>query len=182
MKILNNKTWMKIHLYLSLFFLPMALIYAITGAFYTFGFKVNAGANVVQIHLNEPITHKNAQEIMIKLIKDNNLKMPENLQVRFSKNTYSMGNLKNAYFIRLNNDKAEFLAYDRSIYGVLLLLHKAHGKVWFNVLAVGFAIALVIFYISGLVLTAFCKRDKGGALSSFILGIMITFIAIYFSI
>lgn len=178
----SNKTWMKIHLYLSLFFLPMALIYAVTGAFYIFGFKTNAGASVVQIKLNETITHKNAQEIMIRLIKENNLKMPENLQVRFNKNVYSMGNLKNAYLIRVANDKTEFLAYDRSIYGVLLLLHKAHGKFWFDILAVGFAIALVIFYISGLVLTAFCKRDKKGALISTILGIVITALGVHFSI
>ncbi|MBZ7986361.1 PepSY-associated TM helix domain-containing protein [Campylobacter sp. Cr9] len=182
MQLISNKTWMKIHLYLSLFFLPMALIYAVTGAFYIFGFKVNAGASVVSMKLNENINKENARDVMLKLIKENNLKIPDNTELRFNKNTYVLGNIKNAYFIRVIDNKAEFLAYDRSIYGVLLLLHKAHGGVWFNVLAVGFAVALVIFYISGLFLTAFCKRDKKGALISTILGIVITALCVYFSI
>lgn len=179
---ISNKTWMKIHLYLSLFFLPMALIYAVTGAFYIFGYGVNAGANTLEIKIKDEVNHNNAKDIMINLIKENNLKMPDDTSVKFARNTYSMGTLSNKYLIKLGKDEHRFLSFDRNLYGVLLLLHKSNGGFWFDILAVGFAVALAIFYISGLFLTAFCKRDKKGALISTILGIVITTLCVYFSI
>ena len=47
----KKQIWMKVHLYLSLFFLPAALIYAITGSLYLFDIKEEAGATIHEIQI-----------------------------------------------------------------------------------------------------------------------------------
>ncbi|WP_394967014.1 hypothetical protein [uncultured Helicobacter sp.] len=47
----DKSLWMKVHLYLSLFFLPAALIYALTGALYIFDVRENADAKIQEFTL-----------------------------------------------------------------------------------------------------------------------------------
>lgn len=48
----SKKTWMRVHTYLSLFFLPLAFIYAITGVGYIFDLRQDAGARVFELPLD----------------------------------------------------------------------------------------------------------------------------------
>lgn len=49
---LNKKNWMQIHTYLSLFFLPAAFIYVLTGALYIFEIRQNSGAKIYEFKLD----------------------------------------------------------------------------------------------------------------------------------
>ncbi|WP_278347505.1 hypothetical protein [Helicobacter pullorum] len=183
-KIISNKTWMQVHLYVSLFFIPMALIYAITGSLYIFNIRQNAGAEIKEVRIQDTIPKGSEREVMLRILQENKLEIPSNTEVRFFKGSHSMGTLK--YQVLLTQDKNSpsytLRAIDRNWYGVLLLLHKAAGKYYFDILAVGFSIALVLLYLSGLFLTAFCKRDRKGSIIAIILGILVTTLAVYLSI
>ncbi|CAM3618798.1 MULTISPECIES: hypothetical protein [Helicobacter] len=182
-KLISNKTWMQIHLYVSLFFIPMALIYAITGSFHIFGVRQNAGAEIVEVKVESPIIKGEEQRIILETLKKNHLKIPQNTDVRFFRNSYSMGNLK--YSVTLSKDKAGnpiVRSVERGWYGVLLMLHKAAGKWYFDILAVGFSVALIVLYLSGLFLTAFCKRNYLSASIVTILGFFVTALAVALSL
>ncbi len=60
---------MQIHLYVSLFFIPMALIYAITGSFHIFGVRQNAGAEIVEVKVESPIIKGEEQRIILETLK-----------------------------------------------------------------------------------------------------------------
>lgn len=179
---MSKKNWMKIHTYLSLFFLPMCLIYAITGVGYIFGLKENAGATIHTINITSPL-QDNLEEMMIEILKANNLKIPKNTTVRIQKGNPIMGNLKYIVFIQKDkNGQMVLRTIERNFYGILLLLHKAKGAVLFDILAICFSISLLIFYLSGLIVTSFCKKYRKLALITLFGGFIITFIAIFLSI
>ncbi|CAM2858500.1 hypothetical protein [Helicobacter burdigaliensis] len=183
-KLISNKTWMQIHLYVSLFFIPMALIYAITGVGYILDYRQNSGATIQKIEIKQEIPKGSEKEVILNTLKANNLEIPSNTEVRFFKGAYSMGTLK--YQVLLSKDKMgdgyTLSTIDRNFYGVILLLHKAAGKYYFDILAIGFSIALVLLYLSGLFITAFCKKNQKGAIIATLLGFVITGVVIYFSI
>ena len=183
-KIISNKTWMQVHVYVSLLFIPMALIDAITGSWYIFNIRQNAGAEIKEVRIQDTIPKGSEREVMLRILQENKLEIPSNTEVSFFKGSHSIGTLK--YQVLLTQDKNSpsytLRAIDRNWYGVLLLLHKAAGKYYFDILAVGFSIALVLLYLSGLFLTAFCKRDRKGSSIAIILGILVTTLAVYLSI
>ena len=61
----DKSLWMKVHLYLSLFFLPAALIYALTGALYIFDVRENADASIQELVLPSVPQKGEEQEIIL---------------------------------------------------------------------------------------------------------------------
>lgn len=178
-----KKNWMKIHTYLSLFFMPMCLIYVLTGVGYIFKLKDDAGAKIHTIALESPLQEGREKEMIIDILKANNLKVPQNTNLEVVKGNLSMGNIK--YVVSIQKDKSGQLVLktmERSLYGVFVLMHKAKGGAIFNALAICFATSLLIFYLSGLIVTTFCKRNRKVAGIAFSSGLIICGIAIYLSV
>lgn len=188
----DRKLWMQIHLYLSLFFLPVAFIYALTGALYLFDLREEVGAKVYEIKLDSMPEKGQEKAFIIQTLEANQLPVPKNTDVRIQKGNLVMGSL--TYSVSLSSNKQgepQLRAVDRSLYGILLLMHKAKGSKYeigsfklglFDFIAIGFAFSLIIFYFSGLVITSFCKKNRTSALGVFIGGFLITSLAIYLSI
>lgn len=179
---ISKKNWMSVHLYLSMFFLPMCLIYVLTGIGYIFDFKDSAGAKITELSL--PNTPQKGEEstAIIEILKANNLKIPSDTTLKAQKGNLVMGSI--SYSVSLESDKngvAKVKVMDRNIYGILVLMHKAKGAVYFNALAVCFALSLAIFYLSGLIMTSFCKNKRKGANIALASGLIITIIAVYLS-
>ena len=178
-----KKDWMKIHTYLSLFFLPMCVIYVLTGIGYIFDFKDDAGAKIYEFTL--PNTPQKGEEaaVMIETLKANNLKIPSNTDIKIQKGNPSMGSVSYSVSIEADRKSGEMKVrvVDRSLYGILVLMHKAKGAVYFNAVAICFALSLAIFYLSGLIMTSFCKNKRKSAGVAFGAGFVITAIAIYLS-
>lgn len=189
---INKKMWMKIHTYLSLFFLPVAFIYAITGVLYIFDIKDTSGANVQTIKLESAPKTGEERDFIINVLKENNLKIPQNTEVKILKNNPAMGSIKYQVILIKNNDGSLSLrAIERSIYGILVLMHKSKGQKneilgfnisYFDFIAIGFGLSLIIFYLSGLIVTSFCKKNRTNALLTLLAGLVVSIIAIYFTI
>ncbi|RDU66740.1 hypothetical protein CQA53_02935 [Helicobacter didelphidarum] len=177
----NKQIWMKVHVYLSLFFLPVALLYALTGALYLFDIREEAGANITEFRV-ESIEKGREKETILHELVTRNIRIPDNTNIKNMRGNLSMGSI--AYSITLMKDKEGYKirVVNRSLYGILLLMHKGKGKFYFDIIAVGFALSLAIFYLSGLVMTSFCKKKRKNALITFCLGLVITIFMIYLSI
>ena len=184
---MQKKHWMKIHTYLSLFFLPMCLIYVLTGVGYIFDLKDSAGAKTQNLalvgELNDLSDLKLAESAIINTLKENNLKIPSNTALREQKGNLTMGGIKYSVTLQKAKDGAfEVKTMERSIYGTLVLMHKAKGAAYFNTLAICFAISLTLFYLSGLIMTSFCKKNRRNAFATLGAGFAITAIAIFLSV
>lgn len=178
-----KKDWMKIHTYLSLFFLPMCFIYVLTGIGYIFEFKDSAGAKIYEFVLPNPPQKGEEAAVMIETLKANNLKIPSNTEITMQRGNPTMGTI--SYGVSIESDRKsgelKVRVIDRSLYGILVLMHKAKGAVYFDIVAVGFALSLAIFYLSGLIMTSFCKNKRKSAGIAFGSGLLITIIAVYLS-
>ena len=178
-----KKDWMKIHTYLSLFFLPMCLIYVLTGIGYIFDFKDTAGAKIYEFTLPNAPQKGEEANAMIEVLRANNLKIPSNTEITIQRGSPTMGSV--SYGVSIESDRKsgalKVRVVDRSLYGILVLMHKAKGAVYFNAVAICFALSLAIFYLSGLIMTSFCKNKRKSAGIAFGAGFVITAIAIYLS-
>ena len=178
----KKQNWMKVHLYLSLFFLPAALIYAITGSLYLFGIREEANATIHELKI-EQLPKGREQETILRILKENNLKIPSDTTLKIMRGNPSMGSIRYSVMVTKEKDGTYVLrAVERSLYGILLLMHKGKGGFYFDIIAVSFSISLILFYVSGLIITSFCKKKRKSALFAFFIGLAITSIMIFLSI
>ncbi|GAB0172281.1 hypothetical protein [Helicobacter trogontum] len=178
----KKKIWMNVHLYLSLFFLPAALLYAITGSLYLFGIKEEAGATIHEIKI-QPLPKGKEQETILQILKENNLKIPSNTTLKMARGNPSMGSIRYNITVTKAKDGSTVLrTIERGLYGILLLMHKGKGGFYFDIIAVSFSVSLLLFYFSGLIITTFCKNKRKSALLAFFGGLVITGFMIFLSI
>ncbi|MWV61722.1 hypothetical protein DCO58_08045 [Helicobacter saguini] len=178
----NKSMWMKVHTYLSLFFLPAALIYAFTGALWILNVRADAGANITEFQVQD-VQKGKEQELILSELAKRDLEIPTNTHLREQRGNLTMGNI--AYSVTLQKDKNgeyKIRVVERSLYGILLLMHLSKGSFWFDIIAIGFALSLIIFYFSGLIMTSFCKRKRKPALITFFAGLFITSLMVYLSV
>lgn len=189
---LHRKFWMQMHLYLSLFFLPAALIYAITGVLYIFEIRQNSGATIIDIPLDSMPQKGQEEEFIITILKNKNLQIPKDTQLHMMKGSLTMGNIK--YSVSLSKDKEGkpiLRTIDRGLYGILMLMHKSTGSKheiagfklsYFDFIAIGFGFSMLLFYLSGLIVTSFCKGKRKIAFGVLGGGFVLTALAVYGSI
>ena len=78
---INKKRWMQIHTYLSLFFLPAALIYALTGVLYIFEIRQDSGAKILEFELESMPKNGEEQAFILHILQENNLKIPSDIAI-----------------------------------------------------------------------------------------------------
>lgn len=189
---LHRKLWMQIHLYLSLFFLPAALIYAITGVFYIFEIRQNSGANIIEIKLDSMPQKGDEKEFIITTLQEHQLKVPKDTTLHSMKGNLAMGDIKYGVSLIKDKDGTPIIrTIDRGLYGILMLMHKSTGTKYelggfkfsfFDFIAIGFGISMLLFYLSGLIITSFCKGKRKAAFGVLGAGFIITTLAVYLSI
>ena len=87
-----TKQFRNIHIYLSLFFLPLALMYALTGTLYICGFDQDSGAIKHSYVLNQAFKQEETKDVMLQFLSDNNLKIPSDLTLKTKRGAATLGN------------------------------------------------------------------------------------------
>ncbi|MBZ7942739.1 hypothetical protein [Campylobacter molothri] len=181
----KNKIFRQIHIYFSLFFLPCALIFAISGIAYILGFNQNVGLKVQTYKLNQYIQKGKEREALIEYLIENKLKLPSNIEPIKSKNKgITIGTVHySANIAPINENEYLITLNTRSLLGDMIMLHKDKGLWYFSILSIGFGVTLFLLYISGLIITFFAnKKDRKRQLFVLSLGFLITFILAYMSL
>lgn len=174
------------HLYVSLFFLPMALLYAISGVAYIFGVKDDVFATKMKYEVNATLTKGQEEQILLKILSEKGIKIPSNTATRNDRKQggVSMGGIH--YSINAKQQDPQTLLIStttRSLLGDMILLHKDKGGWYFSVLGVGFGIALAFLYLSGLMITLFAsKKDRNPQLAVLAIGIITCLVLGYLSV
>ena len=159
---------LSLHLVLSLFFLPMIMVYAVTGLLYMGGADQHFTSHVEVYELSsgdEPPYADSCREL-----ERLGVKLPEG-KVRPFKGNYILGLVTGTHvlFLRTENSlRAEVVK--PGIYPNLLLVHKGKAGWWFSALGYGSAISLILLYISGILLMWRNRKKRKLMLVSAVLG------------
>ncbi|MCW1361017.1 hypothetical protein [Campylobacter sp. US33a] len=179
----KNKLFRQIHIYVSLFFLPLALLYAISGIAYILGADQDTGADIKSYTLKTLPEQGKEQDFVLNFLKENGLKIPSNTNLKMNAKSKELTMGASHYSVSLSIEKSTLTTKTRSILGDMIMLHKNKGEWYFSILGIGFGIALMLLYLSGLIITLFAiKKDRDKQIAVLVCGIAITLILGYLSL
>lgn len=165
MKVLSSHS---LHLVLSLFFLPMIMVYAMTGLLYLGGVDQHFTSRVVVYELDasdQPPYADSCREL-----ERRGVVLPEG-KVKPFKGNHILGPMTNTHvmFLRKGSSlRAEVV--DPGVYPNLMLVHKGKAGWWFTVLGYGGALSLAALYVTGILLVWRNRRKRKLMLVSVALG------------
>lgn len=139
-----------LHLVLSLFFLPMILVYAVTGLLHMGGVNPHFTSHVAAHELNaadQPPYADSCREL-----ERCGAALPEG-EVRPFKGNHILGPVtgRHVLFLREGHSlRAEVV--EPGIYPKLMLAHKGKAGWWFAALGYGAAFSLIVLYVTGILL------------------------------
>ncbi len=166
----------KFHAYSAMFFLPMAILFALTGILYICGIREDFMVKKQDFIIKLDKKPENLQNFILDFLKQNELKIPSNITLkRFKGDMQVMGSASYAVLIKTIDNGLSLQTLERSIIGQMILLHKAKVGQIFVVFSVIFSIFLLLSYFSGIVILA--KKYQKTSIAFFIFGFVITLIA-----
>lgn len=181
----KNKLFRQIHIYLSLFFLPCAMVFALTGMAYIFGFNKSFGSKEQNYTLETKIEQGKEVEALLDFLKENNIKIPSNTRpIKSKAKGVTIGSPHYSINIVENGENLyKITTKTMGLLGDLMILHENKGNRYFSVLSAGFGITLFLLYISGLVITLFAsKKDRRNQILVLVAGTLTTLALAYASL
>ena len=180
---MNRLQLMKIHALLAAFILPVTVMFAVTGALYTWGIKGSYTDDVYIVDLDEPLT---ADVSVLTKFAESELK---SLDISAPEGKPKLKTLGSQFRLEWtgssrdlilepgdNTQVAKLTIKHTSWYRNLVQLHKAKGGTAFKVYAVIFAVALGLLLISGFIMALQTPKLKSATLASSLIG-FVSFIA-----
>lgn len=175
-----TKYFRNIHIYLSLFFLPLALMYAVSGILYIAGINQDFGATKQTYILEQNIEKGQEAKALVQYLKDNHLNVPTNLEPKINKRSgeLEIGGVHYFVSIKQSADSSWIITtFKRSLIGDMIMLHKSKAKWYFDVLAIGFGLTLILLYVSGLMITLFnIKKNRKSQIVTIFIGVIVSIV------
>lgn len=181
-----TNVWMRTHNYVSMFFLPVALLYAVTGGLYIMG--VHGGADrkeIIEVATAQPLAQdaKALQTFVGAQLQDRKLRLPEG-DAQFGRGTFIWGQ-PSGYHVMLEPLKGStgtrIVCITPASYSRLVFLHKAKCGTPFKALGIAFAIAMTLIYLSGLVIGWRAVSRRRTFLATLAAGALVTVILVWLS-
>ncbi|PAF52790.1 hypothetical protein [Helicobacter sp. 13S00477-4] len=173
-----------IHLYSSLFFLPLAFIYALSGIFFLTGYYGNIKTQTYEIKHNpkEILLTEELKDFLLDFLSSNQLKIPNDKTPKPTRDKKGIEIGVMSYIAQIKQEKDILIikTFQRDFISNLLALHFAQGRWYFDVLGICFGIALGIFYLSGILMIRHSKYKKPLWIT-FFLGLGVTSFIAYWS-
>lgn len=184
---MTTASWVKIHGYISMFFLPMAFIYAVTGALIIVNERGNLAKEQHVLPLNQASFEDLAaqKQLISEFLRTRGEKDLPAGELKFSRGEIYWGQPSSINLSLKKGEKEGEAILDLrkpDFLFSLVILHRARGGRLFDYFGFAFAVAMIIMYISGIFI--FWKiRSKRTALSlTFLGGTLATVIVIYLSL
>ncbi len=184
---MHTAKWVKLHGYISMFFFPLALIYAITGALVIFGEYGNLAKE--QHSINIAPENLSSIEFQQKLATDflqsvGEEQLPQG-KPRIVRGSFYWGRPSsiNLSIVKSNKPGEAILHIRRpDLLFSLIILHKAKGGRLFDYFGFVFALAMIFMYVSGIFIFWKIKSKRLNLSITFAGGLLLTIILIYFSL
>jgi hypothetical protein len=172
---MNYRSLVKIHGYLAVFFLPMAVLYAVTGALYIVGTSGEATKETLHISLTNdwPDSIENARQFTTQRLLANGLPAASNRagEIEIDENTYLWRALSHTVRLtRTNPGQAVIVFQKNSLYRQIVEIHKNHAGGFFAFIGFAFGIAMTILLLSGSLMMIKSKVFRKNALWTLAVG------------
>ena len=175
--------WIKIHLYVAAFFLPMLLATAVSGGLYLLGIKGSIESTPVPLSVIKVMSadSKTLESDVRELLNANGI--DHNFEyVKVSGGTFITRPTSSDYYqIRTEDDALEVTFNQPDVIKTLIELHKGHGPLFFKDLQKLMAVGLLIVLLSGFWLGTSSRALRVPTLLTSIAGLLV-FLAVGFMI
>ncbi|PAF43970.1 hypothetical protein [Helicobacter sp. 11S02596-1] len=171
-----KKFYRYFHMYVSVFFLPLAILYTLSGVLALF--EIHGDREVKPLAIDAMATNiDELREQAIIYLRKNGVQdevikfrvLDENKGLAYGNIAHTIGFFFGPGHINVFDIRQKgFLAY-------LMALHTGDGSDIFNYFAILFSACLLLFYVSGLLMIKFSKHAKTLSLA-FILGLLVSFV------
>lgn len=173
--VFDRRNLISIHGYIAVFFLPMAVLYAITGAFYVVGVRGNVDDMRIELDLpsNWPTTTSDALDVAAKALAGRGVTLSNtpDRSIEISKDEYLFRSLNYSFRLTQSGTNRAVVTYTKNgLYRQFVEIHKDHAGSLFSVLGFAFGIALFVLLLSGTVLILQLKQHRTPATYVLVLG------------
>lgn len=151
---MNRRTLIKVHGFIAVFFLPLAMLYAITGALYITGSKGSIDETTLKVGLRSGWAQSIdvARSFANEHLLDAGFPAASNSAGEFvlGDGKYLWRALTHSVtLVRLDDATAEIRVEKNSLYKQLVEIHKNHAGPWFAFLGIAFGVAMMTLILSG---------------------------------
>lgn len=170
--------WMKLHAYLACFFLPITVLYIVTGVLYLFDNKGDVQQTFeypVELAAAWPETRETAEKLVREVLSNNNhinqhAALPEDYYPEDGVHDW-YGYKQEVILVPMEDPlQAKLIVKEHDIWLQLLLIHKGHAGQLFWVFGVLLGANLFFSLVSGVVLALQLPRLKNNSLSALLAG------------
>ncbi|MFT5707896.1 MAG: hypothetical protein ACI9ES_002198 [Oceanospirillaceae bacterium] len=169
---------MKAHALLAAFIFPVAIMFVLTGALYTWGLKGSYSKTIYDIQLTEELQPELTTLLALAIFE------LDKLELSYPSGDAKVKNIGHSFMLEwtgsskdinlepiADNLMAKLTVKETSWYRNLVQLHKAKGGIVFKIYAAVFAIALGLILISGFMMAWQVPKLKKLTMSAFLAGI-----------
>lgn len=178
MGILNRSTLMQAHALLAAFILPVAIMFFVTGALYTWGIKGDYETTTHEITLQKPLQGELTEliELAKKELKKQNLATPSGkAKLKKMGSSFKLEWTGSKIDIVIEPTSQPLMATleikNTSLHRQFVQLHKAKGGFPFKVYAAAFATALLLLLVSGFIMAWQMPKLRKLTITSALMGI-----------
>lgn len=184
----NRSVLMKVHALLAAFILPVAIMFFVTGAFYTWGIKGGYDTTVHKVYLKKPL--QNNHQELVSLAKEElnkrNISAPTGqAKIKTIGNSFKLEWSGSSMDVIVQPTSEPLIAQieikNAHWYRQFVQLHKAKGGILFKVYAAILSTALLILLFTGFVMAWQMPKFRRITLISTALGITVFVVMIMFS-
>jgi hypothetical protein len=178
--------WMRTHNYLSMFFLPVALLYAVTGGLYIMGVKGGTDRQVIEVATEQPLPQDagTLQAFVEAHLQGRGLRLPEG-NAQFARGRFLWGQ-PSGYHVMLEplegSTGTRILCNTPGLHSRMVMLHKAKCGTPFKVLSIAFAAAMTLIYLSGIVIGWRAVSLRKTFMAALAGGTLVTLILVWLSL
>ena len=180
MGILNRSTLMKAHALLAAFILPVAIMFFVTGALYTWGIKGSYDTSTYELQLKNPIQGELNELVALAKneLKRQNVEPPSGqAKIKRIGSSYKLEWTGSNIDVVVEPTSQPLIAKlqvkNTSWHRQFVQLHKAKGGTPFKVYAAAFSVALLCLLISGFIMAWQMPKLRKLTLVSSLLGVAI---------
>ena len=185
---LSRSMLMKVHAFLAAFILPVAIMFFVTGAFYTWGIKGSYDTSVHELNLQKPM-EKNLTELIVLVkneIKKRNIETPTGkAKIKTIGDSFKLEWTGSNVDIILESTSQPLVMKlkikNTSWYRKFVQLHKAKGGYFFKIYAAILATALLLLLVTGFIMAWQTPKLRNLSLVSVVLGMATFFTMVFIS-
>ncbi len=188
MKLISRSTLMQAHAFLAAFILPVAILFFVTGALYTWGIKGNYDVATHELHLSEPIQDDLVELVTLaktELIKQDKGVPSGQAKVKRIGSSFRLEWTGASMDVILEPTSQPLVAKleikQTNWHRQFVQLHKAKGGDIFKVYATVFAIALLLLLVTGFIMAWQMPKLRKLTLVSTLLGIAVFIVVVAYS-